>query len=460
MTHYVDLEKKHDIKDKLIPDDYEIAVRWLDEYFMPVWEEVQAWRPAMDERYMLKQRRWMEQLHQVVEQGLKILLKIRGDFIDKRPNKHGCGDKHHDLLPLFQKVPMLDQGIVRRQFDIYASFYDHIGDMSLEDYLSKWGQGDMYINNRLAAVEAVGQSWGEVAGSHEEMHPWVMAELAQALVSILCAKAYTDHGAYTIDLRLEHAIEGAIKGAYETPIPKHPADGGDSAVEAAMDAMWSFVEDRGGWINTAAYLIRGGDVPDGDEYLRAWLTAAKERLQADTADAPQSLDMRLFLERAVRENVRWDATGEAFFTDGPKHEAYRAFDGDDPYVLRSPPYVLRWQQGDRRGCIPLDRDNVPDWRTLPERGARITLALDREGMRELADSVNGGEATRFVLLRDGEERMTFLALLVPFRWGTAPNEKVRVRLCVCHEGDDYGVLSMPSREHGTLPWSWIGYRRT
>ena len=76
MTHYVDLEKKHDIKDKLIPDDYEIAVRWLDEYFMPVWEEVQAWRPAMDERYMLKQRRWMEQLHQVVEQGLKILSRF------------------------------------------------------------------------------------------------------------------------------------------------------------------------------------------------------------------------------------------------------------------------------------------------------------------------------------------------------------------------------------------------
>ena len=450
MTHYVDLEKKHGIKDKLIPDDYEIAVRWLDEYFMPVWEEVQAWRPAMDERYMLKQRRWMEQLHQVVEQGLKILLKIRGDFIDKRPNKHGCGDKHHDLLPLFQKVPMLDQGIVRRQFDIYASFYDHIGDMSLEDYLSKWGQGDMYINNRLAAVEAVGQSW-EVAGSHEEMHPWVMAELAQALVSILCAKAYTDHGAYTIDLRLEHAIEDAIKGAYETPIPKHAADGGDSAVEAAMEARASFVEDRGGWINTAAYLIRSGDVANGDEDLRAWLTSAKERLQADTADAPQSLDMRLFLGRVARENVRWDATGEKFFTDGPKYEAYRVFDGDAPYVLR-------WQQGDRRGCIPLDRDNVPDWRTLPERGARITLALDREDVREF---VNGGEATRFVLLRDGEERMTFLALLVPFRsWSTAPNEIVRVRLCVCHEGDDNGVLSMPSREHGTLPRYWIEYRRT
>ena len=452
MTHYVDLEKKHGIKDKLIPDDYEVAVRWLTEYFMPVWEEVQAWRPAMDEGYMLKQRRLMEQLHQVVEQGLKILLKIRGDFIDK--SKRDGGDKHHDLLPLFQKVSMLDKGIVRRQFDIYASLYDHIGDMSLEDYLSKWGQGDMYINNRLAAVEAVGRSWGEFAGSYEEIHPWVMAELAQALVSILLAKAYTDHGAYTIDLRLEHAIEGAVKGAYETPIPKHAADGGDSAVEAVMEAMRSFVEDRGGWINTAAYLIRGGDLADGDEYLRAWLTAAKERLQTDTADAPQSLDMRLFLERAVRENVRWDATGEAFFTNGPKYEAYRVFDGDAPYVLR-------WQQGDRRGCIPLDRDNVPDWRTLPERGARITLALDREDKREFADSVNGGEATRFVLLRDGEERMTFLALLVPFRsWGTAPNEKVRVRLCVCHEGDDYGVLSMPSREHGTLPRYWIGHHRT
>ena len=59
---------------------------------------------------------------------------------------------------------MLDQGIVRRQFDIYASFYDHIGDMSLEDYLSKWGQGDMYINNRLAAVEAVGQVMGRSRG--------------------------------------------------------------------------------------------------------------------------------------------------------------------------------------------------------------------------------------------------------------------------------------------------------
>ena len=337
MSRYADLEKEQGIVDKLMPADYEHAVHLLLEDFKLIREEVQAWRLDMFERYMLKQIRLMEQLHEVVEQGLKILLKNRGNFVDK--SKRDGGDKHHDLSPLFRKVPELDQGILKRQFDIYVSLYDSIGDVSLDDYLSKWGQGKLYIRNRLAAVEAVGQSAEAFAQSHEEMHPRVMAELAQALVSILRAKAYTDHGALTMDRRLDMAIQHAFDHAYEAVLHMHPLDGGKSAIEA----MRSFVKARGGRINAAAHLIRSSEIADGDEFLQAWLTSAKARLQAD-----RSLDMRLFVERAERENICWDAMRETFFTDGPKCEAYTVFDGDVPYVLR-------WQQGDRRGRIPRQR---------------------------------------------------------------------------------------------------------
>ena len=453
MKRYADLEKEQGIVDKLMPADYEHAVHLLAEDFELVWKEVQGWRPDMFERYMLKQIRLMEQLHEVVEQGLKILLKIRGDFVDRPKQKDG--DKHHDLSLLFHKVPELDQGILRRQFDIYVSLYDHIGDVSLDDYLSKWGQGGLYIRNRLAAVEAVGQSAEAFAQNHEEMHPWVMAELAQAVVSILEAKAYADHGLRTIDCRLDVAVQTAVHDAYETVINMRPADGGNSAITA----MPSFVKDRGGWINAAVYLIRSSEIADGDEYLQAWLTSAKKRLQADSADAPQSLDMRLFLARAARESVRWDATRGAFLTKGSKYEAYTVFDGDVPYVLR-------WQQGGRSGCIRLDRDGVPDWRRPPERGAQITLSLNGKDVREFADSVNWEDATDFVLLRDGEERMVFLALVVSMSgasWGTTNMDvldlkEVRVRLLICHQGDGYSVLSMQSGEHGTLPRFWTGYR--
>ena len=455
MSRYASLEKEQGIEDKLMPADYQCAVHLLAEDFELIWEEVQGWRPDMVERYMLKQIRLMEQLHEVVEQGLKILLKIRGDFVDK--SKRDGGDRHHDLSPLFRKVPKLDQGILRRHFDIYVSLYDHIGDVSLDDYLSKWGQGKLYIRNRLAAVEAVGQSAEALAQSHEEMHPWIMAELAQALVSILEAKAYTDHGFHTIDRRLDMAVQRTIQHAYETVIHMDAPDGGKSAIQA----MSSFVKARGGRTNTAAYLIRSSEVTDDDEYLQAWLTSAKERLQAHTADAPQSLDMRLFVERAVRENVRWDATREAFFTDGPKYEAYTVFDGDVPYVLR-------WQQGGRGGCIPLDRDEVPDWRSAPKRGAQMTLSVNEEDVREFADSVKWEDATEFVLLRDGEERMAFWALVLSMPAASRRTtkvevlspEKVHVDLLICHQGDGYGDLSTQSGEVGTLPHFWTAYRLT
>ena len=450
MSRYADLEKEQGIEDKLVAADYKHAVHLLREDFKLVWEEVQAWRPDMFEHYMLKQMRLMEQLHEVVEQGLKLLLMIRGDFVDKP--KHMRGDKHHDLPALFHKALELDQSILRRQFDIYVSLYDHIGDMSLDDYLSKWGQGKLYIRNRLAAVEAVGQSAEAFAQSHKEMHPWVMAELAQGLMSILRAKAYTDHGALTMDRRLDMAIQRAFDHTYAAVVHMHPPDGGKSAIQA----MRSFVKARGGRINAAAHLIRSSEITDGDEFLQAWLTSAKARLQADP-----SLDMRLFVGRTARENICWDATRETFFTDGPKCDAYTVFDGDVPYVLR-------WQQGDRGGCMPLDRDEVPDWRSAPKRGAQMTLSINGEDVREFADSVIWEDVTEFVLLRDGEERMAFLALVLSISgasWGPTDVEvlgfeKVHVHLLVCHQGDGLGVLSMQSGEIGPLPHSWTEYRPT
>ena len=89
MNRYADLEKEQGIEDKLMPADYKHAVHLLGEDFALTWEEVQAWRPDMLERRMLKQLRLMEQLHEVVEQGLKLLLMIRGSFIDK-PKHSPC----------------------------------------------------------------------------------------------------------------------------------------------------------------------------------------------------------------------------------------------------------------------------------------------------------------------------------------------------------------------------------
>ena len=283
------------------------------------------------------------------------------------------------------------------------------------------------------------------------MHPWVMAELAQALVSILRNKAYKDHGLRTIDRRLDMNIRRTIiQHSYEAVIRMNPPDGGESAIRA----MSSFARDRGGWIDAAAYLVRNKEVVEGDEHLRAWLASAKERLQAD-----QSLDMRLFLERAVRENVRWDLKRHVFFTEGPKYEAYTVFDDDVPYVLR-------WQQGDRCGCMPLDRNQVPDWRSPPKRGSQMHLFLRGRDAREFAELVNWKDTIDFVLQRDGEDRMAFSALLASVSgasWATTNMEvldleEVHVCLIVCHQGDGYDVLSMESGEVGTLPPFWTGYR--
>ena len=98
----------------------------------------------------------------------------------------------------------------------------------------------------------------------------------------------------------------------------------------------------------------------------------------------------------------------------------------------------------------------------------MTLSINGEDVREFVDSVIREDATEFVLLRDGEERMAFLALVLSISgasWGPTDVEvlgfeKVHVHLLVCHQGDGYGVLSVQSGEIGTLPHSWTEYRPT
>lgn len=448
--NYAQLEQEHGVEDKLAPEDYKHAVRLLDEDFKLTWEEIQRWQPDMFEHYMLKQLRLMEQMHEVVEQGLKILLKIRGQFIDRPPKKGG--DKHHNLLQLYNKICDLDQGIVRRQFEIYVSLYDHIDDASVEQYLKKWGDERLYIRNRLAAVEAVGRSAENFAQQHEEMHPWVMAEVAHALVSILEAKAQFDHGFRTIYDRLDDAIQHIfLRDSYEVVIQAEPAEGGSSVNQM----MQSLVREKGGWINTAVHLIRH-EIISGDPYLRAWLVAAKGKIQAAS-----TLDMRLFVARALREELRWDVRAQVFTTVGEKYEAYTVFDEDASYVLS-------WIQGDQSGRFPLRRGEVPDWRREPKHGAQISLYLENnEDVRHFAETVERAESTDFVLTRSGERKMSFVALLITVSGGSwGPREEMDVldlkevtaRLIVCNHGDGYGDVSMLGGEHGTLPYSWIEYR--
>lgn len=182
----------------------------------------------------------------VLGRGPAMQIKPLGD----RPPSQG-GDRHHDLLQLYNKICDLDKGIVRRQFEIYVSLYDHIGDTSAEQYLKKWGNEGLYIRNRLAAVEAVGRSAESFAQQHEEMHPWVMAEVAHALVNILEAKAQFDHGLRTIYHRLDDAIKHIfLQDSYEAVIQAEPADGRSSVIQM----MQSLVREKGGWINTARSL--------------------------------------------------------------------------------------------------------------------------------------------------------------------------------------------------------------
>lgn len=198
------------------------------------------------------------------------------------------------------------------------------------------------------------------------------------------------------------------------------------------------------------------EISDEDPYLRAWLVAAKGKIQAVS-----TLDMRLFVARALREELRWDARAQVFTTVGKKYEAYTVFDEDAPYVIS-------WMQENQSGQFPLRRGEIPDWRREPKHSAHIGLYLENnEDVRHFAEALKWAEPADFVLTRAGERKMSFVALLMTVSggsWGPRGEmdvldlKEVTARLIVCNHGDGYGDVSMLGGEHGTLPYSWIEYR--
>lgn len=139
------------------------------------------------------------------------------------------------------------------------------------------------------------------------LHRELCAEIAYVLVSILDAKAYVDHGLRTVYHRLDAAIRRIfLQDAYMAVIQDGPAGGGSSMIQA----MQSLVREKGGWINMAVHVMRC-EIGDDDSYLKAWLMSAKSKMQAAA-----SLDMRLFVARALREELYWDAKSHAFTTVG------------------------------------------------------------------------------------------------------------------------------------------------
>ena len=451
---YADLEKRHGLVDSIPRECYSHAVHLLREDFEAIWTEVQSWRPNMAERLMLKQTRLMEQIHEVVEQSIKILLKIRGDFVEQSMKRGG--DLHHNLWPLFQKLPSLDRFIVEQQFNIYVSLYDQLGRPSLRAYLNDFGDKDTYLNNRLAPVDAVGKTTKQYVDQKRDMHPWIMCEVAKAFMGILEAKAYTDHGLHTIDQRLTFALQDIIlHQAYDANVVEMSSPNG---MKSAIETMELLVRDRSGWINMAVGLIRGNHIKQDDLMLYKWLESAKTLILSDTESRSMDLDMRLFVARAQREELRWSQQKRRFFTKGPKYEAYTVFPDAEPYTLR-------WQQKAMYGEVEI-RGRVPDWRKPTVLGERISIWLGRNG-RKLVSSLSRGESTDFTLMQAGVEKMKFTAMVLGVSYGGWTMGKEReldqlegagVGLVVCAPGDTYENMPRIKGDHGKLPNYWIEYR--
>ncbi|MDE0142397.1 MAG: hypothetical protein OXI80_03630 [Caldilineaceae bacterium] len=136
-----------------------------------------------------------------IEQAMKCLLQMRGAYIH-RPLKSG-GHKHHHIGKLFQALACEEKDILRVSYGIYRSLHEYIPPETVDRFLDAIDSG--YPTWRYFLLE------GEMPPT---THPGTMLEIWSALCNILKARAFTNHGLYSVEQRIEHNLNEALEEAW------------------------------------------------------------------------------------------------------------------------------------------------------------------------------------------------------------------------------------------------------
>ena len=131
-----------------------------------------------------------------IEQAMKCLLQMRDAYIYKN-------HQHHFIGKLFHALACEEQDVLRVSYRIYRSLHDYIPPETVACFLDAIDDG--YNTWRYFLLE------GEMPPS---THPGAMLEIWSALCDILQARAFTNHGIYSVERRIAHDLNNARDEAW------------------------------------------------------------------------------------------------------------------------------------------------------------------------------------------------------------------------------------------------------
>lgn len=235
-----------------------------------------------------------------IEQSIKVLLKM------SRIEYPSNGRAGHRLDKLFDKLPDIEQTIIRKSFDVYQSLHYYIDFASVDDFLRSISVGfgsTGYDDWRYLLMDFQASL---VSARVPVNHAGAMLEVWAALADILVAKTVVDHRLNTVADRIDHGITSCIN---------------DTSDQQPYSFNHEQFNDLAGWLHSLGNKItsyanfyhntlrsRPATPPmtqHTKNFLEASIPYARQLAEKDQ-------DFSLFLQLAERTTVKWDETTKRF----------------------------------------------------------------------------------------------------------------------------------------------------
>ena len=304
MDVYKDLETKHSIKDVLSVNEYCNKVHQM----WGVSKELYRLRCQIKGRDLIPSydavRFWPITIstYSLLEQCLKLLVSIRTpNYLKGQAFKDG-----HDLVAVFDRLTKLDKDLLEECYAEYASFIGFPMESfpTLEAYLKRIGKGQ--ITWRYFLLETDPENLGKLPAPFS---PDILLEIARGVISILKAKAFTDHGLDTISHRLSHTLSRALC---------HP----EMLVDLTSDDLNDWVRQNQGIINAFSRYIRVGALDKYSKAMHKWLDNSVKLLHQE--EQLDNLEIEHFLLQAKRCYLTWN--GRQFERHNPLPDPISSLD--------------------------------------------------------------------------------------------------------------------------------------
>lgn len=284
--NYIDLEKKHTLRDVVSQEEYgdkahlmEVVLKDLLRHrgsiqgrdLMPGFDEARLWSTIVGS-------------YSLLEQSLKLLVGIRTpDYLPPAKGKNTAISDGHDLGGVYSRLTELDRTILEENYAQYASFIEFPSKFpTLQGYLAAVGRGQ--VPWRYFLLE---KGFAELSGLPSPLSPDMLLEATRAVVSILMTKGWCDQGNQNI---IHRRLERSLGGVIARPVPLE-------AITA--DDLKDWVKEGRGMINAFSRYLRAGPLDNYSDAMKKWLDESVA-VAKKMAGQDNDVDLTRFLNAASR----------------------------------------------------------------------------------------------------------------------------------------------------------------